>query len=100
MLMLRLTVALIIYATNALAPPYALSRAAASVTRAASATKYIKSAGSQSGNRRKRRKRPRGVAHRKPPKRYACPDIVRPMSAAEVEAERKAKEGIRWVTWF
>jgi len=122
--MRKTILALTIYLTHALAPPFP-SHLDVSVTDAAaklvtfsrtespevspdqavtgnifrniSSVKFIKSPGSQNGNRR--RKRVRRV-YRKPPTVYVEPDIIRVMSAAEVEAERKAKEMVRWVTWF
>lgn len=97
--MRRLVLIAIIYATHAFMPPYTLP----SVTEAAgcvvSATKFVKPTGSQSVNRRKR-KRVRRVVHRKPPTVYITPDVVKVMTPEEVERERKAREMVRWVTWF
>lgn len=46
------------------------------------------------------RKRVRRVVHRKPPTVYITPDVVKVMTMEEVERERKAREMVRWVTWF
>ena len=98
--MRRLILIAVIYATHAFAPPYTLP----SVTEAAgcvvSVAKYVKPTGSQSVNRRKRKKRVRRVVHRKPPTVYITPDVVKVMTMEEVERERKAREMVRWVTWF
>jgi len=123
-MMRRIILASIIYATYALQPPFpshldvSVTDAAAKVVtfartespevlpgqaisgnifRNISSARFVKSPGSQNVNRK--RKRVRRV-YRKPVTVIVLPDVVRVMSAAEVEAERRAKEGIRWVTWF
>lgn len=98
--MRRLTLALAIYTTHAFAPPYTLPSVTEAAGRVVSATKYVKPTGSQKVNRRKRKKRVRRVVHRKPPTVYITPDVVKVMTMEEVERERKAREMVRWVTWF
>jgi len=97
--MRKLTLALLIFASDMFVPPYPPCGVTDAASVAVSAAKFVKPTGSQTVIRR-RRKRIKPVAHRKPPMRYACPDVVRPMSAAEVEAERRAKEAVKLVTWF
>lgn len=99
--MRRLILTILAYAPHALWPPFpphdlSVTEAAGRVV---SATKYVKPTGSQSVNRRKR-KRVRRVVYRKPPTVYITPDVVKVLTPEEVERERKAKEGIKWVTWF
>ncbi len=118
--------ALTIYLTHALAPPFTppsvTERATFSATKARevllqqrlkrnifdnifrteAAAKFIKLGvsasprGSQNGNRRKR-KRIRRVVYRKPPTVYVLPDVIQPMTQAE--GERVLRWGA-WVTWF
>ena len=99
-MMRRIILASIIYATYALQPPFP-SHLDVSVTDAAgrvvSATKYVKPTGSQNGNRK--RKRVRRV-YRKPVTVYVEPDIIRVLTMDEMERERRAREVVRWVTWF
>lgn len=97
--MRRLILIAVIYATHAFAPPYTLPSVTEAAGRVVSATKYVKSSGSQSVNRRKR-KRVRRIVHRKPPTVIMLPDVVKVLTPEEVEAERKAREMVRWVTWF
>lgn len=98
--MRRLILIAVIYATHAFAPPYTLPSVTEAAGRVVSATKFVKPTGSQKVNRRKRKKRVRRVVHRKPPTVIMLPDVVKVLTPEEVERERKAREGIRWVTWF
>ena len=124
--MRKLTLALLIYATDMFTPPYppcgvSVTDAAAKVatfsrsespqvspeqvitgdiSRNIFSAKFVKPTGSHFVNRRKKRKRIKPVVHRKPPTVIVLPDVIRVMSAAEVEAERRAREAVKWVTWF
>ena len=97
--MRRLILIAVIYATHAFAPPYTLPSVTEAAARVVSATKFVKPTGSQSVNRRKR-KRVRRVVHRKPQTVIMLPDVVKVLTPEEVERERKAREMVRWVTWF